>query len=89
MVSILPFLPAGHVFDPDALAIMGRAFDLACHELVPHEPSPLVVSLIASEIIALAATGHWDAEALCATAVTVLTRGKPPAEVTVDVDYPT
>jgi hypothetical protein len=77
MVSILPFLPADHVFDPDALAVMGRAFDLACHELVPHEPPPLIVSLIASEIIALAATRHWDAEALCQTAVTALTRGLP------------
>jgi hypothetical protein len=68
MASVLPFTQ-GAVFDPDAIHIMGEAFDRACRSLnAPGRPE-LVREVIAKRIIEAARTGERDRDKLCEQAL--------------------
>jgi len=66
-MPINPFREQG-VFEPEATAAMGEAFDAACKEL--HDGGePDVRKLIAKRIIAAASTGELDPVRLRAAAL--------------------
>jgi hypothetical protein len=69
MNSILLFLRADTAFEPEILAFMGRAFDLACANLPDENNSPRREE-IAMRIISLAKRGVRDPQQLYEGALT-------------------
>ncbi len=58
-MPITPFLKPG-VFEPDAIAAMGEAFEAACTELHDTGQPEVVREVIAQRIIAAASMGERD-----------------------------
>jgi hypothetical protein len=72
-MSIHSFVTPG-VFDPEALAAMGEAFDAACKALDDTGQPQIVREVIAQRIIAAASAGERDPARLLAAALPWLTR---------------
>jgi len=49
-----------HVFEPEATAAMGEAFEAACHQLHDAGKAEVVRKLLAERIIAAASRGELD-----------------------------
>ncbi|HEU5019383.1 MAG TPA: hypothetical protein VFT69_15590 [Pseudolabrys sp.] len=71
MASILPFIPAGADFDPEALVIIGAAFDKARAMLNGREHAGVAIDAVARQIITLANGGEHNADRLCERALTI------------------
>jgi hypothetical protein len=68
MASVLPFMP-GAVFDPDAIHIMGEAFDAAFRSLNDPGQPKIVREVIAKRIIEAARMGERNRDKLCEQAL--------------------
>jgi hypothetical protein len=68
MGTVLPLFQAA-VFDPDAIHVMGEAYDCACRSL--HDPGqPAIVrEVIAKRIIEAARMGERNRDRLCEQAL--------------------
>jgi hypothetical protein len=75
--TIVPFIK-NTVFGPDAVAIMGDAFDLACAASAQLGEPSVVQEVIANRIIELAKTGERHPQVLCDRALEAL--GLPGAD---------
>jgi len=69
LMPISPFTEQG-VFEPEATAAMGEAFDAACKELHCATRAEVVRELVATLIIAAASQGELDPVRLRTTALT-------------------
>jgi hypothetical protein len=68
----MPITSLNGVFEPEATALMGEAFDAACKELPASGQSRRVKELIATLIIAAAVHGELDPVRLRAVALSGL-----------------
>jgi hypothetical protein len=77
VASILPFIRrAGAVFDGEATALMGVAFDSACKELHDTGQPDIVYEVIAKRIIDAVKNGERDPDRLLDTGLAGLGFGK-------------
>jgi hypothetical protein len=72
LAEIDDFIPSEKSFDPDALRVMGEAYDMALAELHDQGQPAIVRKIIAERIILLAADGERDPARLSQTALTGL-----------------
>ena len=79
-MPVNPSLERG-VFEPEATAAMGEAFEAACNHLHDAGKAELVRKLIAERIIAAASTGEFDPVRLRAAALSwiIVTQVSPAA----------
>jgi hypothetical protein len=68
MADVLPFTRHA-IFDPDAAAALGAAYDKAIRSLGGGNPPKIVEELIATRIVAQAAQGERDPRRLCEAAL--------------------
>jgi hypothetical protein len=59
-MNAMTIAPSTGVFEPEAIAAMGRAFDAACKELHCTSQPEAVRELIAALVIAAASRGELD-----------------------------
>jgi hypothetical protein len=71
MASILPFIPASADFDPEALAVIGAAFDKARVMFDRRDHAGVTIDAVARQIITLANSGEHNADHLCERALTI------------------
>jgi hypothetical protein len=77
-MPIRPYLD-GHRFDPEAVRVMGLAFEMALIALRLADRGDLANEVLAHKIIALAKTGERDPERLCDGVLLELRRPPPQA----------
>lgn len=78
-MPVNPSLECG-VFEPEATAAMGEAFEAACNHLHDAGKAELVRKIIAERIIAAASTGELDPVRLRAAALSwIIVTQVPPA----------
>ena len=71
-MPIRPFIQVGE-FDPEAIAVMNKAFQAAITELQDTGQPDMVLDILAERIIAIAKSGERDPDRLRAAAL----RGHP------------
>jgi hypothetical protein len=76
-MPITPFLD-GRRFDPEAMRVMGVAFEAVCAALRIDDRSTPAAAAAASKIIGLALRGERDPDQLCAQALSDLRVVAPP-----------
>jgi hypothetical protein len=74
--AAMPINSLNGVFEPEATALMGEAFDAACKELPASGQSRRIRELIATLIIAAAVHGEFDPVRLRAAALSGLSTVK-------------
>jgi hypothetical protein len=77
-MPIRPYLD-GQRFDPEAVRVMGLAFEMALIALRLADRGDLANEVLAHKIIALAKTGERDPERLCDGVLLELRRPPPQA----------
>jgi hypothetical protein len=71
MAAIYPIF-GNASFDPEAMRVMGEAFDKACDALNWTQRSPVLNEGLANRIIGFAREGERDADRLCSRALEAL-----------------
>jgi hypothetical protein len=69
MDQILQFLRPTDAFSPEAIKVLGKAYDMAIASLHDVGQPEVVREVIAKRIIEAAQRGQYDPAALCATAL--------------------
>lgn len=79
MPKIEPFLHPNHVFDPEATAALGMAYERAIGELHAGCQPGCVREIVAKGILAAAMSGERDPDTLCKSALqATTTKTRPP-----------
>lgn len=76
MAEILQFIRPDDAFDPEAVAILARAFVMAMASLHDNGQPEIVREAIARQIIATAKKGERDPARLCAAALSAFNTDK-------------
>ena len=83
-MPIRPFL-AGHVFDDDVTAAMGKAFDQACRAFALVDKQDAVTNVLAQKIIEAARAGERDPDKLYEAVWRWATQRNAPARSDLDL----
>jgi len=75
MSVMLTFVRAGTTFEPAQVSALCQAYDKVCATLKVENGSLMLKQALASEIVALASQGRWDAEFLWETTLARIARG--------------